>query len=394
MTATRTKRILSIQPVAERGGSDRALVRLVRSLAQDGWDCHIAAPSWPPTYADLHAAGATIHLVPMPRITSGGSLGYWAAYLAAWPLAVLRLVRLGRRLNVTVVHSNSLHSWYGWAAAAVLRRPHVWHAREIVVQSAAALRLEQFLARHFATTVIAVSQAVAAQLPGAPVVVEYDEPDPSEFFPGKGGRFRRPAGIPDHVPLVGTVGRVDTWKGIDTLLDAVGHLQAGRPDVQVVIAGGTVAGKEEFARGLEKRAAALSGVHWLGERADASEVIADLDVLVLASTEPEPFGLAVVEALASGVPVVATAAGGPLEILGAAPAGAGRLVAPRQPEALAAAVLELLPPGPSSAARRQARPVLRTPGAAGGLAAVFDRLLSEPQRRGRGPRSRRRSGAS
>ena len=56
----------------------------------------------------------------------------WGGYAVGWPVAVGRLVALARRLHVDVVHSNSLHSWYGWAAARTLRTPHVVHAREIV----------------------------------------------------------------------------------------------------------------------------------------------------------------------------------------------------------------------------------------------------------------------
>ena len=353
------------------------------SLAPDGWDCHIAVPADPPLAAQLVAAGATLHVVPMRRITTHGSAGYWLAYLVGWPVAVARLARLARRVDAGVIHSNSLHSWYGWAVAAVLRRPHVWHAREVVVQSDAALRLERLLCRRFATTVVAVSNAVAAQLDPANLVVRYDRADPQEFHPGRAGSFRVRAGLPDDATVVGAVGRIDTWKGLDVLLDAVAELQRRRPGLQVVVAGGPVAGKEEFGRRLAARAAALVGVHWLGPRDDVAELIADLDVLVLPSTEPEPFGLSVVEALASGVPVVATAAGGPLEILGSDPGVAGRLIPPRDPAALAAAVLELLPSGPSSCEGRRRRPVLPAATPAGDLAGVFDAALATGRRRAR-----------
>ncbi len=399
LTATRTKRILSIQPVAERGGSDRALVRLARSLAQQGWDCHIALPGPSPLAQEFEAAGATLHVVPMRRITTSGSPGYWLAYLAEWPVAVARLAMLARRLDATIIHSNSLHCWYGWAAALVVRRPHVWHAREIVVQSGPALRLERRLCRHFAHSVVAVSGAVAHQLDPANVVVEYDQVDRDEFHPGRAGHFRSRLGVPDDAMVVGAAGRIDTWKGLEVLLDAVPELQRLRPGLEVVIAGGPVEGKEAYARRLADRAAARPGVHWLGARDDMAELMADLDVLVLPSTEPEPFGLSVIEALASGVPVVATAAGGPLEILGPVPGPAGRLIPPGDPPRLAQAIDQMLPPGPSSTAHRRQRPVLATAMPPGDLPAFFESVLSGSgsgtrRRRGTGRGSRRRSGPS
>src|SRR5215471_1708380 len=155
LTATRTKRILSIQPVAERGGSDQALARLVGSLAHAGWECHIALPDRSPMAGTYEATGAVLHIVPMARISTSASGAGWARYALWWPVTTARLTALARRLDVDVVHTNSLHSWYGWAAAWAARRPHVWHAREIVVQSPSALRLERALCRRFATRVLA-----------------------------------------------------------------------------------------------------------------------------------------------------------------------------------------------------------------------------------------------
>lgn len=315
-----------------------------------------------------------LHPVPMRRITTTGGSGHWVRYALAWPVTVVRLTRLARRIDASAVHSNSLHSWYGWAAALLARRPHVWHAREIVFQSRLALRVERYLARRFAAAVIAVSEAVAEQLDRGNLVVITDEADPDRFAPDRAGAFRAGAGIADHVPLVGSVARLDVWKGFDVLLDAFALVRNRRPDVELVVAGGVVGGKEEYAGRIQARAAAMPGVHWLGARQDVPEVMADLDVFAQVSTEPEPFGLVVVEALACGVPVVAGAEGGPLEILRGDDPAAGRLVPPGDPGALAGAVLDLLPSGSSAGSRRARRP-LRRP-VTGEFEALFYRVTA------------------
>jgi glycosyltransferase involved in cell wall biosynthesis len=375
----RKRVLLSIQPVAERGGSDWCLVRTVRSLSAAGWTCHVVTPAPSPLSEEFKAAGAILHEIPMRRITTSGGPAYWAAYAAGWPLAVVRLVALGRRTGATVIHSNSLHSWYGWAAAWLLRRPHVWHAREIVVQSRAALALERVLARHFAAEVLAVSAPVADQLPGAPVRVVHDELGPEDGFgPERAGRFREKVGIADDTVLVGAGGRLDTWKGFEVLLEAVPVIRRGRPDVVVVLAGGAVPGKEAYAERLAATAAATDGVLWLGPRRDMPELLADLDLLVLPSTEPEPYASMGVEALASGVPVVATDHGGLPEMLGQFGARAGLLVPPGDPEALARAVVAALPEGPSNLGRRRSREAMREP--AGRLLEEFERVVAGPAR--------------
>ena len=103
-----------------------------------------------------------------------------------------------------------------------------------------------------------------------------------------------------------------------------------------------------------------AGAAWLGPlpAQEAGDLIADLDCLVYPSTGPEPWGLVIVEALACGVPVVSTDAGGPREIMAGLPPGRAQLVAPGAPAALAGAVSRLLPTGTSTELRR-ARPVLR-----------------------------------
>ncbi|MGA3217620.1 MAG: glycosyltransferase family 4 protein, partial [Acidimicrobiales bacterium] len=350
--------VLCVQPVAERGGSDQALLRMARQLGASGWSVHVALPSPSPMADEFAAAGAVLHLVPMKRISTSHDGAAWAAYVLGWPASVLRLWGLSRRVQADVVLSNSLHSWYGWAVALLAGRPHIWHAREIVTQSPKALRTERFLARWFARRVIAASEAVAAQLAPANVVIIHEEAGPDEFHPGRAGQARHRYGLADRSPAIGYVGRVDTWKGLDVLLDAVPALVSRRHDAQVVIAGPVVTGKEAYAAALAQRATDL-GVHWLGPLTggDAGDLIADLDCLVLASTTPEPWGLVLVEALACGVPVVATGAGGPLEILAGLP-HAGRLVPASDPGSLAAAIADLLPPA-TSAELRRGRRVLR-----------------------------------
>jgi glycosyltransferase involved in cell wall biosynthesis len=355
-------RVCSIQPVAERGGSDQAQLRMLRMLPRAEFECHVVVPAEPPLRAAFEAAGITVHIIPMRRISRSHRLLDWVEYALAWPVSVVRLARLFRRLDIDVVHTNSFHSWYGWAAAALARRPHVWHGREIVVQSAAALRLERFLIPRFSKRVLSMSHAIADQLDGVDVTVVHETPDPSEFHPEQAGAFRRRVGIGDDVPLVGAAGRVDSWKGFDVLLDAFRRVRQARNDVELVVAGGPVRGKEDLYERLVREAGEIPGTHWVGPRDDIGDLLADLDVFVLPSTEPEPYGLVLVEALMSGARVVATDAGGPPEILDEAEPHSGQLVPVRDPAALATAVLTELGAIPAtSTTLRATRHPRRTP---------------------------------
>src|SRR2546423_15628119 len=119
---TRTT-ILYVQPVAERGGSDQALVRMIRTLPRESYRCHVAVPAEPPMRAELEDAGATVHVVPMRHLTGSGGAGYWLADALRGPLSVLRPVRLPRRAAAATVPTNSLPPPSARAAPAPVRRP-------------------------------------------------------------------------------------------------------------------------------------------------------------------------------------------------------------------------------------------------------------------------------
>ncbi|HEX2207917.1 MAG TPA: glycosyltransferase family 4 protein [Longimicrobium sp.] len=140
-------------------------------------------------------------------------------------------------------------------------------------------------------------------------------------------------GLPPDALAVGFVGRLDPQKGADLLPELWERVQAAHPHAHLVIAG---AGSCEA--GMRERFGASDRVHWLGFRRDAHAVVRALDVLLVPS-RTEAFGLAGAEAMAAGVPVVASTAGGLPEVV--VDGKTGLLVPPEDLNATAAAVLRL-----------------------------------------------------
>jgi glycosyltransferase involved in cell wall biosynthesis len=134
---------------------------------------------------------------------------------------------------------------------------------------------------------------------------------------------------------IGIVGRLAPWKGHDVLFRAVAAaFEPGQAQVRVI--GSALFGENACAAGLHRLVEQLGiarDVVWRGFQDDVAAELAELDVLVHASTVPEPFGSVIVEGMAAGLPVVAAAAGGPLEIVDHG--RNGLLVPPGDPEALA-----------------------------------------------------------
>jgi glycosyltransferase involved in cell wall biosynthesis len=151
--------------------------------------------------------------------------------------------------------------------------------------------------------------------------------------------LRKDLGLTETARLIGVVARVISIKGQDVLLRAAGHLAHDNPALHFVIAGDG-AQREEF-EALARTLGLQGRVHFLGWRRDIPFVLANLDVVVLPTVlDFEGVPLALIEALATGRPVVATRVGGVGELV--RDGETGLLVEPRDDAALARAIATLV----------------------------------------------------
>lgn len=158
-------------------------------------------------------------------------------------------------------------------------------------------------------------------------------------------RIRNELGIPRDAAVVSSFGRLVPWKGQDVFLRAMAKVLTRLPGVRVLLVGGEADGLEgrRYLESLQALALELritDRVTFTGFRSDVPELMAASDVIVHSSTEPEPFGRVIVEVMASGRPVVASAAGGVPEIV--EDGSTGLLTPPGDAQAMAAAIEELL----------------------------------------------------
>jgi len=162
---------------------------------------------------------------------------------------------------------------------------------------------------------------------------------PDRFNPGIDGHgVRRELGLGDAVPLVGVVGRLVADKGQDDFLRAAAIVLRRRPESRFLLVGtgSRAAELQELAAGL----GIAPAVRFLGFRDDVPAITAALDVSVLPSIDCDASSAVLKEALACGVPAVATSIGGAAEIL--RDGETGLIVPPRDPARLAEAILTLV----------------------------------------------------
>jgi glycosyltransferase involved in cell wall biosynthesis len=302
--------------------------------------------------------------------------------------ALFGLYRVIREFQPSVVHTHAAKAGLlGRLAARLAGVPvvvHTYHGHVLrgyfgPVKTAVFRSLEALMSP-LSDVLIAVSEAVKQDL----VALRVARPEHIRVVPLgldlerfcdelPRGVLRASAGFPAEAPLVGMVGRLVPIKDVPTFLRAAALVRAVRPDVRFALVGD---GEERPALEREcERLGLLPALAFLGWRRDMEAVYGDLDVVVNSSRN-EGTPVALIEALASARPVVATEVGGTADLLMGGELG--RLVPPEDPQALADAILGVLaePEAARERALRGRAHVLARHGA-GRLAVDIDRLYRE-----------------
>ena len=335
-------RIVFLSPSGELGGAETALLDMLAAIheARPDWALAMIAASSGPLVAKA-SIHADVVAIPFPNALA--RLGEWgtrgsvatrlrlgAGLLAATAPAIGYARRLQRRLrdfNPDIIHSNGLKMHL---LGARVRPPHaklVWHLHDYPAGRRLTARLLSSQT-HRCDAMLANSESVAAEArqrfgAGVPVHTIYNSVDLERFNPaGPRADLDALAGLPPLAPggiRVGLVGTFARWKGHGVFLEALARLR-GLATVRGYIVGDSIYHTDasqysrEQLRALAERLGLGDTVGFTGKVDDVSAVLRALDIAVHASTEPEPFGLVIAEAMACGRPVVVSRAGGAAEI--------------------------------------------------------------------------------
>ena len=335
-------RVVFLSPSGELGGAETALLdtlAAVREARPDWTLATIAASSGPlaakaAEYGDAAAMpfpGALARLGEWGARTSIGSrarLG--AGLLAAAAPTVGYMHRLRKRLqdlHPDIIHTNGLKMHLLGAQSRPSHAKLVWHLHDYPSARRLTARLLAGQAHH-CDAMIANSESVAANArntfgTAVPVHTVYNSVNLMRFNPaGPTVDLDALAGLPALVPggiRVGLVATFARWKGHAVFLDALARLR-DFPNVRGYIVGGAIyhTDASQYSRAqLRAQADALGlsdRVGFTGKVDDVPAVMRSLDIVVHASTDPEPFGLVIAEAMACARPIVVSRAGGAAEI--------------------------------------------------------------------------------
>lgn len=388
------------------GGTERVLLDFARHAFEYGIALRVLAPRAGPLVTALNEIGVPAEVVAAPESLLKGSQR--RGHLGTLPGALLGLRRWAKDLkahpltrDADVLYSVGFKTHL--AAALIGGRPIVWHLHELPPAGrATGWRLA---AQLMPSALIANSDAAAERwrgrglplarkaraLPGtrrrlrrggASITVIRNGVDLDRFKPRERSFWiHDQLGLQRDRRLIGMPAVFARWKGQLEVMSAFDELNVnGLKDVHLVFVGGSIydtVAEREYGRELREAIGELENgegrekkhekrdkgrlhprVHLLPFQRNVELVYPEFDLVVHYSIRPEPFGRVIIEAMACGVPVIAAAEGGPLEILGEKDRTphAGWLVEPRRPHLLARTL---------RAALRQPRESLRAMGQAG-----------------------------
>jgi glycosyltransferase involved in cell wall biosynthesis len=345
--------VLYVNQTAQVSGAERSLLTLLEALPPEA-GAALACP-----YGDLALAAARLEVPVLPIPGTDASFRIHPLHTSRAALELRRSSRAVRAVvsarRPGVVHANTTRA--GLISLSARRRggpPLLVHVRDWVPEGAVPRLTLRTLARG-ADLVVANSRWIAEQVrgaaPAARVQVIHNPVDLRRFDPDTVDRraAREALGLADGELALAVVAQLTPWKGQDDAVRVVAKLGARGISARLVLGGsakfvaaGTRFDNRAFERELVELVRTLGvedRVIFAGEREDVPDLLGAVDVMLVPSWR-EAFGRIAAEAMAMGVPVVATNVGGPAEIV--RDGVDGLLLAPRDPDRWAEEVGRLL----------------------------------------------------
>lgn len=348
------KSILFIHQSSELYGSDKTLLFLVKELQKENFLPLVVLPNDGPLKQLLEKESIKVFIAPVLKISRKM---FSLKNLCSLPLEIRKgykiLDEIKKQYDVSIIYSNTLAVLIGYFYARKRKLKHIWHVHEIIESPKKVTQFFRYiLASKNTTTILYNSNATASFWNQTnQVLIEktniiwngLERPKEKASDNNELDIRKELFNSTNSEIIIGLVGRISRWKGQQLLLDAFLQLSKNHQNIKLVFIGSTPPNQEVFQETLEikiKEYKLENKVLILPFQENIWKIWDAIDIAVIPSTEPEPFGLVAIEAMLAKKPVVAANHGGLKEII--VQNETGILFEPRNQDALSNALETLI----------------------------------------------------
>ena len=307
------KSILFLHSSSELYGSDRSLLNLLKNLDRNEFDISVILPCDGPLVEEIKKLNDINIIIKELAILRRKNLNIKGIfkYLKDLVESVNFIKKIINKNNIDIVYTNTSVVFPGGLAAKLVGSKSVWHIREII-SNKFERKVVSFIVNTFSDVIIANSrstgEAITKNSNKLKIVYNAIETRP------KYKKYKRT----DDVIVIGMAGRINRWKGQKLFIDMAKDILEQTKNVKFKIAGDVYKGEGHILEDLKlyvKESGVEKYIEFLGQVNNMDEFYNSIDIFILPSIQPEPFGLVVIEAMENELPVIATNHGGPTEII-------------------------------------------------------------------------------
>lgn len=318
--------ILFLHAGAEMYGADKVMLDLIKRLDKSRYKPYVILPNDGVLIQALKDEGIEVSIMSYPIMRRKyfnlkGIISYGNNFIK-YSNAILKYAK---EHDIDIIHTNTAATLEGCFVSRKLHIPQLWSIHEIIVNPKIMYILTSKLIAKYSNITITDSKAVKNHLMASgyfateSIKVIYNGVDSNRFNPKNDCLYLYDEwNIPKNAIIIGMMGRVNSWKGQMDFLKAVNIVMERNKDVYSVFVGAAFEGEEWREKELEEeieKSPYKDRIINKGYRTDSKNIYKLFDVFVLPSTNPDPLPTVVLEAMATGKPIVGYKHGGVCEMV-------------------------------------------------------------------------------